>query len=247
MPTQPPGFRAARSTILGFFWFGLVVFDVVGPADYIAFVQDSDGDSEPEANGSAEVPDAGVDTEDVPYAILELVAACVRFVKDKVGIDLDFSSDTLPLVDHYLATVRADLDERHEATPLILRAVGAYFGEVVRRHIEGFWIVPSEDAHVWRVCSSRAFLSLNPLGAAYDALYDGKDHDGPPAALHLDKPDEKFVNARLEALPDVNEADYHRLSVRFEVIEIAIGALRDRDGADGEVTFEADDYIEPTN
>ena len=241
------GFEIARLRILGFFWFWVVGFDVLGPADYIAFVQDSDGDSEPEANGSAPTPDPVFDTDEVPYAILELVAACVRFVKDTVGIDLDFSSDTLPLVDHYLATVRADLDERHEAAPLILRSVGAYFGEVVRRHIEGFWIVPNEDAHLWRVCSSRAFLSVNPLGAAYDALYDGKEHDGPPSALHLDKPDEQFVNARLEALPDVNEADYHRLSVRFEVIEIAIGALRDRDGADGEVTFEADDYIEPSN
>ena len=43
----------------------------------------------------------------VPDAVRERVAACVAYVTAAVGVAPDLTSDTLPLVDHYLAQARA--------------------------------------------------------------------------------------------------------------------------------------------
>src|SRR5687768_13502479 len=44
-----------------------------------------------------------------PAVIAELSAACVRFVQAAVGVSLDFRPETLPLLDHYLASRRSEL------------------------------------------------------------------------------------------------------------------------------------------
>ena len=46
---------------------------------------------------------------------------------------------------------------------------GAYFGEVLRRQMRGFWRAPSASLHDFQVCSSVAFVAINPFGVAYDA------------------------------------------------------------------------------
>ena len=128
--------------------------------------------------------------------------------------------------------------------PLVTRAVGAYFGEVVRRRFGGFWLVPDADVHHWRVCASPVFLSLNPVGAAHDALAGAGDHDGPSAQLYLAPEDRELVDRRLAGLPPVSEPDYFLLSTRFEVVEIAVDALRGQMIAAGreDITFELADY-----
>ncbi len=180
-----------------------------------------------------------------PESILELCLAAGRFVHAAVGIEVDQTSDTLSLVDHYLVGARGTLDERPELVPLITRSVGAYFGEVIRSLMNGFWIVPSDDVHGWLVCSSEVFVSLNPVGAVYDALYGHRDHDGPSSELRLDREDAALVDQRLSLLPEVREEDFHLLTTRFDVIEIAVAALREAAARDGhqEVRFEADDYL----
>lgn len=180
-----------------------------------------------------------------PESIIELSLAAARFVHGAVGIEVDQTSDTLSLVDHYLAQARGTLDERPELLPLITRSVGAYFGEVIRPLLHGFWIVPSDDVHGWLVCSHDVFLALNPVGAAYDALYGHRDHDGPSSELRLDRDDAALVDQRLSLLPEVREEDFHLLTTRFDVVEIAVAALRDAAARDGhqDVRFDRDDYL----
>jgi hypothetical protein len=130
---------------------------------------------------------------------------------------------------------------------LLSRAVGAYFGEVIRRSFAAFWMLPADDAYDWRIGFSRAYLALNPIGAAYDALTAKSEHDGPSSELSLLREEQESVAARLAALPEVAEEDYYRLSTRFEVIEIAFAALRsemERAGVEATV-YEAEDYQEP--
>ncbi|MCB9585194.1 MAG: hypothetical protein H6718_07340 [Polyangiaceae bacterium] len=180
-----------------------------------------------------------------PESIIELSLAAARFVHGAVGIEIDQTSDTLSLVDHYLVEARGTLEERPELVPLITRSVGAYFGEVIRPLLNGFWIVPSDDVHGWLVCSHDVFLSLNPVGAVYDALYGHRDHDGPSSELRLDREDAALVDQRLSLLPEVREEDFHLLTTRFDVVEIAVSALREAASRDGhqEVRFELDDYL----
>lgn len=179
-----------------------------------------------------------------PEEIAELCAACFRFVTDAVGVAPDFTLETLPLVDHYLSTARTAIAERPEVGPLIVRAVGAYFGEVVRCYVPSFWRLPSPDAHEWRLCGRHVFLSFSPIGAAEDALHGGTAHDGPDSQLRLAPEDRSSVAQRLENLPPVSAEEYHLLATRLEVIQIAVEELRAQMevGGQNDTVFDPEDY-----
>lgn len=188
--------------------------------------------------------EAGQEAEPPPAAITELAEACRQYVERATGIQPDYSPETLPLVDHYLDLVRDSIQERPELLPLIARAVGAYFGEVVRREVPGFWSIPSADAHEWRLCARPVFFSLNPIGVAYDSIHGTSEHDGPSSQLKLAPEEREVVDRRIAELPQVREEEYFLLSTRLEVIEIAADALRSQmlEGGQAGVQFDEDDY-----
>lgn len=188
----------------------------------------------------------GIDPEAPPPGIAELSEACRQYVQRATGLLPDYCPETLPLVDYYLDQVRDSTNERPELLPLVVRAVGAYFGEVVRRQVPGFWIIPSLDAHDWRLCARPVFLSLNPIGVAYDAIHRKSAHDGPSSQLKLAPEDREVVDRRVAELPPVREEEYFLLSTRLEVIEIAADALRAQmlEGGTAGVQFDEDDYAE---
>lgn len=180
----------------------------------------------------------------VPPAALELAASCVRFVQTKFGIELDFTHETLPLLDHYAAEARNELQRRPEATTLLVEAMGAYFGQVLALEFGGLWKNPMEDAHQWRICLQSAFLSINPVGVAYDVLYAGHNHAGPSSELGMAPEDKALVEGRIAALPPVREEEFFTFSARYDVFHIAYEALRSQMQHDGldDVGFELGDY-----
>jgi hypothetical protein len=183
-----------------------------------------------------------------PEPVAELVTAALDYVRRALGFELDFTSETLPVLDHYVATVRDLRAEKPELVPLVARATGAYFGEVVRAFIPGFWRVPSQNVHDWELCSRVCFLRFNPIGVAYDALYGEEEHDGPRSMLRCAPEDREFLERRLATLPPVPAGQYHLLTTRFEVIEVASEALRarlDEQGYEGS-EFTEEDYAEST-
>jgi hypothetical protein len=164
----------------------------------------------------------------VPEPIAELVRACLDYVKRALGTDLDFTPETLPLLDHYLSEARAEVTAKPELAELTAHAAGAYFGEVLRRQMRGFWRTPSASLHDFQVCSSVAFVAINPFGVAYDALFAGTDHGGPRSNLRLAAEDQGYIAARLATVPEVPEDQFFLLTTRIEVIEITVEALRAR-------------------
>jgi hypothetical protein len=183
-------------------------------------------------------------TADPPAPILDLAGACLEYVNHALGFDLDFSPDTLGAVDHYTTGVRASLAQNPALGALIAPAVGAYFGEVVRVHFDAFWRIPTSNQHDWSVCWKLAFLAINPIGVGYDAIYGGPDHDGPRSALRVGPEDREFLDRRLATVPPVPEEQYHLLTTRFEVLEIAAEALRakmEEEGYGG-TEYTEDDY-----
>lgn len=179
-----------------------------------------------------------------PDPIPEYVTACLEYVRRATGFELDFSGETLPVLDHYMGTVRATLTERPEIVQLVARATGAYFGEVVRTIVPGFWRLPSANVHDWQLCSRVAFLWVNPVGIAYDALHGSSEHGGPRSLLRCAPEDREFLERRLSTLPPVPEDQYFLFSTRLEVLEVANEALHARleeqGYADTELT--EDDY-----
>ena len=179
-----------------------------------------------------------------PEPIPDYVTACLEYVRRALKVELDFSPDTLPLLDHYATLSRETIRERPELGPLITRAAGAYFGELVRSRLGGFWRVPTGNVHDWSVCSNAVFLWFNPIGTAYDAVYGGTDHDGPRSMLRVAAEDHELLAQRLAALPPVPEDEFFTFSTRFEGLEIAAETLHQKlmdDGYEGTV-FGPEDY-----
>jgi len=179
-----------------------------------------------------------------PDPVPEYAGACLEYVRRALGFELDFTPETLPVLDHYVSTVRGTLTERPEIAALVARATGAYFGEVVRTVIPGFWRIPSANVHDFQLCARLAFLWVNPVGIAYDALYGGNEHDGPRSILRCSPGDREFLERRLETLPPVPEDQYFLFTTRLEVLEAANEALHARleEQGYGESELTEEDY-----
>lgn len=181
-----------------------------------------------------------------PAEIVELVRSCRQYVRRAVGIEPDLTPETLPVLDHYAGLVRQGAERRPELLPLLARAIGAYFGEVLRRELAFFWSLPSSDVHTWRLCASSVLLAINPVGVAYDALCASTDHDGPSSELRVAREERAIVDRRLLSLPPVSEAEYFMLATRVEVLEIVVEALSAQMAAAGtaDVEFDESDYAD---
>ena len=171
--------------------------------------------------------------DDAPEAVRDLALGCSRFVRDALGVELDFTPDTLPILDHYLLQIARDLGARDEALALIVSCAGAYFGEVVRRSLPGSrWHLEHHDEpdySGWRIEFEHCFLCFNPVGAALEAVVGGA-RPGWNAHFALLPEDRPEVDASLDRSGGVREADYYRLTVRYEALEQALGVLERRAG-----------------
>jgi hypothetical protein len=114
-----------------------------------------------------------------PEQVLEFASQAVEYVRRAVGVTLEYNSETLPILDHYLRQVvtaspskpanglsgngrsaggRSSGDRSGGepaivplTTALVAATSGAYFGEVVRRRLGGSWHLPSADPGSWRL------------------------------------------------------------------------------------------------
>ncbi len=180
----------------------------------------------------------------VPQPIVDLSGSLVDFVERTVKIRPDFTMETLSIVDHYAIEARKEVKNRPELTDLTAQALGAYFGEVARRNLGGFWILPSANFHDWILCGDTAYVSINPIGVGYDALFGSTEHSGPASALKVSTEDRTEVNRRLEQLPPVADDEFYSLCTRLEVLEIVMDCVRGQQSSRGydEVTYTEEDY-----
>ena len=181
---------------------------------------------------------------DAAEEIVELARNCVEYVARTVGFELDYSLETLPAVDQYTRHVSDEVEGRPELLPLVAPAVGAYFGEVLCRAFDGFWRVPSPNMHDWQICMRTAFLWLNPIGVAYDALARGDEHGGPRSPIRVAPEDRDLVKNRLSGFPLMESDEYYLLSTRAEVVQLVLETLHARLEARGygDEALEASDY-----
>jgi hypothetical protein len=168
----------------------------------------------------------------------------VEYVARSLGTALDFRWETLPILDHYVRQAQATLPGRPDLLDLLARATGAYFGEVARHAIDGFWLLGSNNLHDWRLCARPVYLHFNPFGVAYDALCGNSEHGGPRSNLDLLFEDRATVEARLSALPPVPEDEYYAFSTRLEVLGVAVDAVHGlmQERGYGETTYDERDY-----
>lgn len=169
-------------------------------------------------------------TEDVPAVIEDLALGSFRLVKEKLAFELDFTPETLPVLDHYLIELRDDGTPDEKVASLVGPCVGAYFGEVVRRTLPGLrWHAPPDDYKAWRLEGLDLFVCFNPVGAALEAMFGEAIPDW-NAHITLLPEDREPVEESLAATGGVREDDYHRLAVRYEVLDQTMAVLSGRAG-----------------
>ena len=101
----------------------------------------------------------------VPERVREYADQVVAYVRRALGVTLEYDSDTLPLLDHYLRTVPG---EQAATLELVVATSAAYFGEVVRRRLGGRWETQGEEQH-WRVVLPTG-LNFSPAGFVASAI-----------------------------------------------------------------------------
>jgi hypothetical protein len=199
--------------------------------------------SDPDSNGEGDGPDEPVFGE-IPREILELAENCRSYVFQAIGVELDNEPETLPILDEYLNRAGTTIDQRPDAARLVAMTAGAYFGEVVRRKLDGFWRKLGDTELDWQLCARHVLFAMSPAGMIFESLARGPDHAGPSAEFVLAPDDKRAAEARLAAMPPIPEEEYFLLSTRLEVIETIHEMLRDQmrnEGRDG-ISFEPEDY-----
>ncbi|MCB9707676.1 MAG: hypothetical protein H6714_02640 [Myxococcales bacterium] len=161
----------------------------------------------------------------LPPIIGELATACTRYVKQVLDMDLDYTPDTLPILDHYLEdcgrVLRDDPSgDRHaQISTLVVPAAGAYFGEVVRRlYPEAEWLIPDDNFADYKLKFQKIVLSFNPLGIALEAI-NQREESGWGAHYQLNTTETEMVAQALDRVAAVRPEDYFRLTIRFEVLQ----------------------------
>ena len=149
----------------------------------------------------------------VPPRVREYADQVVAYVQRALGIKLEYDSDTLPVLDHYLRTVP---DDQPAALELVVATSGAYFGEVVRKMLGGRWELGTKAAE-WRVVLPTG-IHFSPSGfvAAAIAKADLDDLDSEIAAPARMLP---YVQSALSRMGEVSVDEYYSLCGRLDTIE----------------------------
>ncbi|HEX8106653.1 MAG TPA: hypothetical protein VF516_02945 [Kofleriaceae bacterium] len=151
--------------------------------------------------------------DSVPPRVREYADQAVSYVRRALGIQLEYDSNTLPVLDHYLRTVPED---QPAALQLVVATSGAYFGEVVRQRLGGRWELADQEAE-WRIVLPTG-LNFSPVGfvAAAIARADLEDLDSEIAAPPRMLP---YVQRALARMGEVTIEDYYSLCGRLDTLE----------------------------
>jgi hypothetical protein len=174
----------------------------------------------------------------VPARVREYADQAVEYVRRALGVALEYDSDTLPLLDHYLRNVP---DGQPATIQLVVATSGAYFGEVVRRRLGGRWEMTPDnetDEPGWRVVLPTG-LNFSPVGfvAAAIAMADLDDLDSELDAPPRMRP---YVQQALARMGEVSIEEYYSLCGRLDTLEhiheilVAVAAQMMGNAADGD-------------
>jgi hypothetical protein len=236
---------------------------ILGDPRSLGHERSSSGESAPDSDEEAEKAPDVLDVAPVrevappPAVIAELAESCVRYVQRSLGVALDYTAETLPLLDHYLAEAQKALVQQSEADPkaaattlpLLVHTAGAYFGEVVRRRYASWWRAEGSDPMSFRIELETAYLAFSPMLFIYEALarsltLHGDQEVFDAAQIEMDEEDQKAASARLAEL-EVSDDEYYAPSTRLEAIDVVVDTIRTRRLAAGdpvEMALTPEDY-----
>src|ERR1043166_8626205 len=138
-----------------------------------------------------------------PPQVREYADQAVVYVQRALSVRLEYDSNTLPVLDHYLRTVPTD---QPAALKLVIVTSGAYFGEVVRQLLGGRWELGAQESE-WRLVLPTG-LHFSPAGAVAAAIAqaDLEDFDSEISAPSRMLP---YVQQALARMGEVSVEEYY--------------------------------------
>jgi hypothetical protein len=154
----------------------------------------------------------------------------VTHVKHRFDLKLDYSENTLSVLDHFVRAVVMEESGSSKLPPghgkrtqlihLLAPTMGAYFGEVLCRAFACHWSFESEDPIGWLIKFDHVPLWLNPAGAAAEALME-QSIESWKGGVTTSPEETEALKERLAAAPPVAEDEFFCVATRFEVLQIA--------------------------
>ncbi|HTM22608.1 MAG TPA: hypothetical protein VL172_18930 [Kofleriaceae bacterium] len=149
-----------------------------------------------------------------PGPVQEHADQAVRYVQTAVGIAMEYDSDTLPILDHYLRSVPA---RNEQMIQLVAATAGAYFGEVVRRLLGGQWDLSAGEPIAWRMVLPTG-LSFSPAGVVAEAIAQD-DSELIPAAFDAPLKLRPHLEQALARMGEVTVETFYSLCGRLDTLE----------------------------
>jgi len=177
-------------------------------------------------------------SEEFPVAARELAERCIVACRTATGMILDYSEESLAVLDHWVSQA----GDKPEMVDLVAPLAGAYFGELTRRRFGAAWVMRGLEPASWRVELASFGLTWSPVAMAAEAVA-GAEVDGYDATLQAGAR-EALVAERLAQLPPVPEDEFYSLTGRLEALEVVVDFLADlerQDREDAEADAEVDD------
>ena len=152
----------------------------------------------------------------------EMAQTCVKYVQEALGLKLDFTPETLPILDHYVRTKVGNTNE--ELAQLLISTLGTYFGEVIRQTLGAHWYAPGEEYTEYRLEFAPFFLHFNPLGVAAEVI-QGEDVDGYGTHFQILDEARDVVEDALAKNETVSVDEYYSFTIRYETLELVTSVL----------------------
>jgi hypothetical protein len=153
-----------------------------------------------------------------PGTVHELAERTVDFVRRALSLTLDYTPETLPLLDHYLRSVP---HEQPDTVRLVASTAGAYFGEVVRRTLGGSWDDREDQAPIDWTLELTGGVSITPGGLAALAILQAET-EGVDGEIDVPLNVRELVDDALAARGKVAETEFYSLSGRLEVLMLVV-------------------------
>ena len=148
-----------------------------------------------------------------PGKVQEYANQTIVYVQRALKVPLEYDSETLPILDHYLRGVPRDQPATVE---LVILTAGAYFGEVLRRRLGGRWEL-AEDPKSWRMVLPSS-INFSPAGMVAAAIAQEELADVDTA---LDAPPRmrQHLHEALQRMGQLAADEFYSLCGRLDTIE----------------------------
>ncbi len=200
--------------------------------------------------------------------VAQLVASLREQVRRALAFDLDGTTTSLAVLDHYLAQARSE--QREPILSLLAAGAGAYVGDLVKSEMGAIWIGDGSDPRRLRLLLRHHFIYFSPVDQAYEAILGSSVTPGdprlPPGAVldtsfHLqttpnvtadgarkrtgEQSDSEWLHEHLAQRPPVPENEFFSMTGRFETLQLIVELIATRRNADGCAprTYTIEDYL----